>query len=51
MAGVEVKPFLIGFVILLLYLAALGWCGSLDYEDESSNLAYWTGQGIEIARW
>lgn len=39
-----------GLIFLLMLLLAFGWAGSMDYEDETREIAYWESQGINIVR-
>ena len=45
------KDAIVGILVTLLILAAFAFAGTMDYQDEQAEIAYWESQGITIHRW
>ena len=46
----ELRETILGIVALIFLLMAFIWAGTMDYQDEQREIAYWESQGIHIVR-
>lgn len=44
------KDAIVGILVMLVLIALFAIVGTMDYEDEQREIAYWESQGIHIAR-
>ena len=47
----EARETLAALVALVAIIVALVWAGTLDYQDDADQIAYWEGRGVTVARW
>lgn len=38
-------------VLLVFFILAFAFAGTLDYQDECRELGYWAQQGLAVPRW
>lgn len=44
------KDAIVGILVMLALIALFAIVGTMDYEDEQREIAYWESHGIHIAR-
>ena len=44
------REAIIGMLVTLILIALFSIVGTMDYQDEQREIAYWESQGIHIAR-
>ena len=46
----QIREAALAAIFIFLLLVAMGITGTMDYEDEMREIAYWESQGIHIVR-